>query len=202
MPNRLSSSGRWQANPDPRGWSKLFREPAVGTDGGLPRGRKGRRGLSGPSTAPGSLRSPGYALACFAGSPRQNRFERCRGSQKNGASRHVQLGPVGEVRDGFDPAPSRKPERIKEPDVRKDPRAFAPNGAGNRARRPKEFRRMTGMPRRGRWAPAARARSGYPSVCGSSRRFRTAYMTASIRECRCSFSRMFRTWFLTVFSEM
>src|SRR5581483_10381075 len=31
---------------------------------------------------------------------------------------------------------------------------------------------------------------------------RTAYTTASIRECRCSFSRMLRMWFLTVFSEM
>ena len=31
---------------------------------------------------------------------------------------------------------------------------------------------------------------------------RTANMTASIRECSCSFSRMLRTWFLTVFSEM
>jgi hypothetical protein len=31
---------------------------------------------------------------------------------------------------------------------------------------------------------------------------RTAYTTASMRECRCSFSRMFRMWFLTVFSEM
>ena len=31
---------------------------------------------------------------------------------------------------------------------------------------------------------------------------RTAYMTASIRECSCSFSRMLRTWFFTVFSLM
>ena len=31
---------------------------------------------------------------------------------------------------------------------------------------------------------------------------RTAYTTASILECRCSFSRMLRMWFLTVFSEM
>ena len=31
---------------------------------------------------------------------------------------------------------------------------------------------------------------------------RTAYMTASIRECSWSFSKMLRTWFLTVFSLM
>ena len=38
---------------------------------------------------------------------------------------------------------------------------------------------------------------------GMSRSFsRTAYMTASIREWSWSFSRMLRTWFFTVFSEM
>ncbi len=31
---------------------------------------------------------------------------------------------------------------------------------------------------------------------------RTAYMTASMRECSWSFSKMLRTWFLTVFSLM
>ncbi len=38
---------------------------------------------------------------------------------------------------------------------------------------------------------------------GMSRSFsRTAYITASIREWSCSFSKMLRTWFLTVFSLM
>src|SRR4051812_15677591 len=45
-----------------------------------------------------------------------------------------------------------------------------------------------------------------PSVAhghGGSRSFsRTAYITASMRECSCSFSRMLRTWFFTVFSLM
>ena len=51
---------------------------------------------------------------------------------------------------------------------------------------------------------------GRPSATASARRDgedrtaagRTAYMTASIREWSCSFSRMLRMWFLTVFSEM
>ena len=42
----------------------------------------------------------------------------------------------------------------------------------------------------------------YVSSLRSRIRSLMAYSTASIRECRCSFSRMLRTWFLTVFSEM
>ena len=42
----------------------------------------------------------------------------------------------------------------------------------------------------------------YSCSRGSSRCLRQAYVTASIREWRWSFSRMLRTWFFTVFSEM
>ena len=37
---------------------------------------------------------------------------------------------------------------------------------------------------------------------GSIRFCRTAYIAASMRVCSCSFSRMLRTWFFTVFSVM
>ena len=69
--------------------------------------------------------------------------------------------------------------------------------------------------RRGPRSPARPARSGGPGRGEAESRGATppvragraafpctAYMTASMRECSCSFSRMLRTWFFTVFSEM